>query len=272
MLQKKLIRIDSASRIQYMVTPEDGVNTTSQYSDYKLSEEINSANFDLLSFKDNKYVIGRDRSDIGKTEEDIDKEISHMVAKAKMLGYEILGVSPYDTDVETKSKIYLFSSARKMIIYIPSDVVYISDIIYRKFKDAMCDPGKTLEVVKVIGGHGLRSTENMFMVTKEIKLDLTALDTSQVIRFDSMFEYFECDEFKHNLRFDNAFSTHKMFFGASLVDLDLSNREFPVLHRMDEMFKSACMNTLDIRGISVPNDTFDFGMFTKHQINSILSD
>ena len=178
------------------------------------------------------------------------------VTNLRLLGDKIVEEESYKDNVaiskfmlfgkECKSecghKYYIIESQDITILYIPSDVKYISRYgWFPEYCEIECN------VLKVIGGSGLITARCMFFASKAKSIDLSEFDSANIVDMTRMFRkckarYLNLESFKTN----NVTVMNQMFMDCDLNTLDLSSFNTSKVLDMGSMFSGVTLKELDL--------------------------
>lgn len=172
--------------------------------------------------------------------------VDNILNKIKILGYAV-----NELGIEDK-KVYLANkSSLEYILLIPEDIdaftprlVSLQDIINNENY-----------IVKVIGGGPkLNSLYSAFKFCKAHTIDLSKLNTHNVINMESMFEGTKIKNIiLDGIDTSNVTSMSEMFCGIETSNLDLSSFDTRVVSDMYGMFKESIIERLDISSFNTDN-------------------
>ena len=162
-------------------------------------------------------------------------------------------------------KCYVISlSASKHIIYIPDDVTYLNkDIHNQTFTKYIKDLSGH---IRVIGGKGLKSTRDMFNNCNIETIDLTKLNTKNVVDMRSMFFMCKARAIEFNAHYSD-FSTQNvkhmtgMFCYCNAEILKLNGFDTRNVKDMSVMFCGCHARSIDLSSFSTKNVINMDGMF-----------
>lgn len=204
----------------------------------------------------------------------LDTEIYNTLNKAKLLGLEVKEIATH-----CLNSCYLVSiSKTEHILLIPSNVTEIHDPEYSDNVEFNSPLRGYTGTLKVIGGQNLISTKNLFKQVKFNTIDISKLDTHNVIDMTRMFYFCYFDnKSKGKILGLNSLNTSKvkymklMFTNCLVEDLDLSNFSIDNVETLAFMFSGCECHTLNINSFNISKHCdiyaiFDYCVYKFHNI------
>ena len=238
--------------IGYKIQDKNG-NTLDVKSEYLKqairNNQINVLNLTLTS--DNKLIDKEYKSQkVQKVQKVQNNTLKNIIAKISVLG------TPFTSPCG--HTYYILEKSDTTIIVIPNDVkkLYL--------------PTSEYNVLKLIGGSGLRATKHMFMSCKAQSIDLSSFDTSKVTNMSRMF--LECKTQSLDLSsFDTSKvkSMYQMFAGCQAESINLSSFDTSKVINMERMFHWCEAKSLDLSSFDTSNVTKMGLMFYGCEAQSI---
>lgn len=261
---------NSNSICAYKIEDEEGTSIVVKPEQLKKAiknKEVTVTNLKLTS--DDRLIYTPETSEILRIKEK--ETYGKLIKKAKVLGKCKEVAVPYD-----KYCYLIHKSNGKYILYIPDDVVSLNAEL-----EGITDKNWTIsmraseywnmisslngEELKVVGGHGLKSIEEAFMRLDVDLLDLSLLDTSNVVTMRAAF--LECKA--KSINFSN-FDTRKvknmesMFKFCHTEYLNLSSFNIRRAENLIYMFYCCYTKTLDISAFKLSVNAVIYDMFEHY--------
>ena len=238
--------------IGYKIQDKNG-NTLDVKSEYLKqairNNQINVLNLTLTS--DNKLIDKEYKSQkVQKVQKVQNNNLKNIIAKISVLGTPFTSFCGHTY--------YILEKSDTTIIVIPNDVkkLYL--------------PTSEYNVLKLIGGSGLRATKHMFVHCEAQSIDLSNFDTSNVTNMQSMF--YECKADSINLSsFDTSKVTNMsdMFCECKTQFLDLSSFDTSKVKSMYQMFAHCKAQSLNLSSFDTSNVTNMERMFNSCKAQSL---
>lgn len=261
---------NSNSICAYKIEDEEGTSIIVKPEQLKKAiknNEVTVTNLKLTS--DDRLIYTPETSEILRIKEK--ETYEKLVKKAKVLGKCKEVAVPYD-----KYCYLIHESNGKYILYIPDDVVSLNAEL-----EGITDKNWTIsmraseywniislfngEELKVVGGHGLKSLDEAFIRLNTNLLDLSLLDTSNVVTMRAAF--LECKA--KSINFSN-FDTRKvknmerMFKFCHTEYLNLNSFNIKRAENLIDMFYCCYAKTLDVSSFKISVHAIVNGMFEHY--------
>lgn len=122
-----------------------------------------------------------------------------------------------------------------------------------------------------IGGKPLISTKSMYSFAEASLIDISDLNTSQVIDMTGMFEYETAKNIKglDNLNTKNVKNMSGMFFGTAAITLDLKNFNTVNVINMSSMFEGSEATTINVSSFNTSNVLNMNSMFKNTSVETL---
>lgn len=193
-----------------------------------------------LTLSSNNRLISKEPKEIIEKHLDINKILN----RAIVLGLQIKEIPTY-----CGHKAYLVSkTSDEHILYIPDDVVRPNSRFDLECTAHFKDCKGTL---RVIGGQGLKYVNGLFEETIFSTIDLSQLNTSNVIDMCDMF--YDCKATRiilDNLDTSQVRYMKGMFKECNVIELDLSNLDTSKVQNMKEMFNRCKASRINISNLN----------------------
>lgn len=227
--------------------------------------------------------------DINKINQE-DEELGKFLSKTILMGINVKEVNTkcghnyYIADIDINNH----------IIYIPK-AVRIIEVTGGNFRNHTKEIKKLRGIVKVLGGEGLLTLDNVFANCELDILDLRKLKPTGYISLQGLFEYSKIKEIIFSDFEWKVTNLTRTFLGGEFGDLDLNNWRVNTVTdlnctfyetkaksiklskwKMDRLsclfstFKRLQVNTLDLRNLNLSKARITDGMFNEHNIKRIL--
>lgn len=155
------------------------------------------------------------------------------ITKSRLFGYEI-----EELITTNNNKVYIVKTGEQdYLIYIP-DEVKVLGLKFSQYIRRKCWRAK----VKVVGGSGLISGEDLFFNCHFNTLDLSNLDTSNMVTMENMFDALYCNELiLTNFNTRKVKNMSKMFYQCEVCEkpIDISSFDTSNTLYMLSMFEQA---------------------------------
>lgn len=216
----------------------------------------------LLLTSDNRLVNRKPEDKQGKqNKNDLKDLVQHTLNKAKVMGLHIENIN---TEEGTYQLITV--SPESYIITLPYNIKS-SPFNWNELNE------KIKGNIKIIGGQGLKSTEIMFADCAVQSLDISNLDTSNVLSMMSMFNSCKVQILDLSKLITSKVQNMKcMFNNCQAQVINLSNIDTSNVKDMSEMFYGCGVQTIDLSSLYVSENTEVEDMFRHCESKIIVSD
>ena len=189
-----------------------------------------------------------------------------MVADAEAKGYVVSSV-PFGSDGEKCGLIDKPGAA--YILYIPDGVKSLNSDAFTDFKNLKSNSQTQLTV---IGGNSLETTRQMFDRVELGSLDISGLNTSNVIDMSNMFSHTKIHygiQGLDSLDTSNVTEMGRMFYDFTGLNLDISNFDTSKVKSMLCMFSHCKVGSVKLDSLDTSKVTTMEEMFASCDINNI---